>query len=139
MNVRSAAMAKRTGKDKGNQNFAVSMLWFAGLVERATMWRRSALRAVLAHLMRMRSLKVKNLVIKVGLRMIGLQILDLRIGGLMIWLQLFSVMELGMMTGGGRLGVKVGVMAGQTLLRGLLCMPLKRLLLLLRWRLPEAQ
>ena len=46
MNVHSAAMAKRTGKDKGNQNFAVSMLWFAGLVKRAAMWRRSALRAV---------------------------------------------------------------------------------------------
>ena len=89
--------------------------------------------------MRMRQLNLKNLATKVGLKMIGPQILDLRIGGLMIWLQLFSVMELGMMTAGGRLGVKVGVMAGQTLLRGLLCMPLKRLLLLLRWWLPEAQ
>ena len=82
--------------------------------------------------MRMRRLKLKNLVIKVGLRMIGLQILGLRTGGLMTWLLMCLVMELGMMTGGGRLGMMVGVMAGQTL-RGawFSLLPSRRPLLLL--------
>ena len=70
--------------------------------------------------------------IKVGLRMIGLQILDLKTGGLMTWLPLCVVMELGMMIGGGRLGMMVGVTVGLTLLGGLFSLLLlKRLLLLL--------
>ena len=79
--------------------------------------------------MRMRSWKVKNLVIKVGMRMIGPQILGLRTGGLMTWTPLCLVMELGMMIGGGRLGMMAGVMVGQTLLGVLF-----RLLLLGRLR-----
>ena len=114
MNFHSQAMAK--GKGRESRNFAVSMLWLVGLAERAAALRRGALRAESAHLMRMCRLKVKNLVIKVGMRMIGPQILGLRTGGLMIWLQLCLVMELGVMIGGGRLGMMAGVMAGQTLL-----------------------
>ena len=41
---------------------------------------------------------------------------DLKTGGLMTWLPLCLVMELGMMIGGGRLGMMVGVMVGLTFL-----------------------
>ena len=86
--------------------------------------------------MRMRHLKVKNLVIKVGLRMIGPQILGLRTGGLMTWLPLCLVMELGMMIGGGRLGMTFGAMVGLILLGALFRLRLlRKLLLLLRLRL----
>ena len=125
-------------KEKTNEcrNFVVGMLWFVGLAERAATLRRSAFRAVSAHLMRMRHLKVKNLVTKVGMRMIGPQILGLRTGGLMTWLELCLVMELGMMIGGGRPGMMVGVMRGQTLLGVLFnLLLLRRLLPLLHRRL----
>ena len=103
----------------------VSMLWFVGLAERAAALRRSALRAVSGHLMRMRHLKVKNLVTKVGVMIIGPQIL----GGLMTWLLLCLVMELGMMIGGGGLEMMVGAMLGQILLGVLFSLlPLRRLL-----------
>ena len=62
--------------------------------------------------MRMGQLKVESLVIKLGMRKTGPRIFGLRVGGQMTRLPpLCSVMELGMMSGGGRL-VKVGVMVG---------------------------
>ena len=61
------------------------MLWFVGLAEVAVPFA-----------------PCENLVTKVGgVTMIGPQILGLRIGNLMTWLQLCLVMELGMMTVGG--------------------------------------
>ena len=129
MNFHSQAMAKGKGKDKGKSKLLgqhALVCWTCG----KSALRRSALRAVLAHLMRMRSLKVKNLVIKVGLRVIGLQILGLKTGGLMTWLPPCLEMELGMTIGGGRLGMIVGVMVGLILLGVLFSLlPLRRPLL----------
>ena len=140
MNFHSAAMAKGKAKEK-NRDFAVSMLWLVGLAERAAMLFRSALRAVPTHLMTMRHLKVKNLVNKVGMRMIGPQILGLRTGGLVTWSQLCLVMEPGVMIGGGRLGMMVGAMLEQILLGMLPSLLVLRRLIppLHRWLLSQNQ
>ena len=119
MNFYSQAMAKGKGKDKGKSKLRgqhALVCWTCGKSQ-CPPGRVSA---------RMRSWKVKNLVIKVGMRMIGPQILGLRTGGLMTWLPLCLVMELGMMIGGGRLGMMVGVMAGQTLREALFSLLLLR-------------
>ena len=62
---------KGKGKEKGSSKFRGQHILVFGFAERAVILRRNALRTVSAHLMRMRHLKEKNLLIKVGMRMIG--------------------------------------------------------------------
>ena len=141
MNFHSAAMTRGKGNAKGKSKLRgqhALVCWTCG--ESGHVASQCPSGAVSARLMRMRHLEVKSVVTKVGMRMIGPQTLGLRIGGLMTWLQLCLVMELGMMIAGGRLGMMVGATAGQTLCGALLSLlPLRRLLLLLRRRLLSQQ
>ena len=137
VNFHSQAMAKGKGKDKGKSKLRgqhALVCWTCGKSGHVASQCPSG--RVSAHLIRMRSWKVKNLVIKVGMRMIGPQILGLRTGGLMTCLPLCLVVELGLLVGGGRLGMMVGATAGRTL-RGALfsLLLLKRPLRLLHRRL----